>query len=134
MLSAKAIVMMQQFLLVAVSGALGSCLRHMVNVGAARLFGPAFPWGTLGVNVVGCFLMGVFIELLVRRFEGSPELRLLVATGFLGGFTTFSAFALDAADLYGRDLVGQAVSYVAASVILSLAALFVGMWLAKSLA
>lgn len=126
--------MMHQFALVAIGGALGSCLRHIVNVWSARLFGVGFPWGTLGVNILGSFLMGVFIELLMRRFEGSVELRLLVATGFLGGFTTFSAFALDTADLYGRDLPAQAFAYVAASVVLSLAALFVGMWLAKNLA
>lgn len=125
---------MHQLLLVAVGGALGSCLRHLVNIWSARLFGVGFPWGTLGVNVLGSFMMGVFIELLLRRFEGSAELRLLVATGFLGGFTTFSAFALDTADLFGRDLLAQAFSYVAASVVLSLAALFFGMWLAKSLA
>lgn len=126
--------MMHQFVLVALGGALGSCLRHLVNLGSARLFGVGFPWGTLGVNIFGSFLMGVFVELLLRRFEGSPELRLLVATGFLGGFTTFSAFALDTADLYGRGVPAQAFFYVAASVLFSLAALFAGMWLAKGLA
>lgn len=125
---------MNHFLLVAAGGALGSGLRHLVNVGAMRLWGPAFPWGTMIVNIAGCFAMGVFVEVLVRRLGGSPELRLFVATGFLGGFTTFSAFSLDAAALYGRDLLLQAAVYVLASVVLSLVALFLGMWLAKSLA
>lgn len=125
---------MYHLLLVAVGGALGSGLRHLVNLGALRLLGPAFPWGTLTVNLVGCFLMGVFVELLARRFGGSTELRLFVATGFLGGFTTFSAFSLDFAALYERGALAQAFGYVAASVVLSIAALFLGMWLAKSLA
>ena len=125
---------MQNFLLVAAGGALGSGLRHLTNVAALRLFGPAFPWGTLSVNVVGCLAMGVFVELLARRFGGSAELRLFVATGILGGYTTFSAFSLDFAVLYGRGALVQAFAYVAGSVVISIAALFLGMWLGKSLA
>src|SRR5690606_20245426 len=83
---------MYHLLLVAVGGALGSGLRHLVNLAALRLFGPGFPWGTFAVNVVGSFAMGLFVELLARRFGGSAELRLFVATGIFGGFTTFSAF------------------------------------------
>ena len=125
---------MYHLLLVAAGGALGSGLRHLTNVAALRLLGPGFPWGTLTVNVVGGLLMGVFVELLARRFGGSAELRLFVATGFLGGYTTFSAFSLDFAVLTERGALMQAFSYVAASVMLSIAALFLGMWLAKSLA
>lgn len=125
---------MYHFLLVAAGGALGSGLRHLTNVAALRLMGPGFPWGTLTVNIVGGFLMGVFVELLARRFGGSAELRLFVATGILGGYTTFSAFSLDVAVLHERGALMQAFGYVAASVVLSIAALFLGMWLAKSLA
>ena len=125
---------MQHFLLVAAGGALGSGLRHLTNVAALRLFGPGFPWGTLTVNVAGCLVMGLFVELLARRFGGSAELRLFVATGILGGYTTFSAFSLDFAVLYGRGAFAQAFLYVAGSVVVSIAALFLGMWLAKSLA
>ena len=125
---------MYHFLLVAAGGALGSGLRHLTNLAALRLLGPGFPWGTLTVNLVGGFLMGVFVELLARRFGGSAELRLFVATGFLGGYTTFSAFSLDFAVLYERGALAQAFGYVAASVVFSIAALFLGMWLAKSLA
>lgn len=125
---------MYHLLLVALGGALGSGLRHLANLAALRLFGPAFPWGTLTVNIAGGFLMGLFVELLARRFGGSAELRLFVATGLLGGFTTFSAFSLDFAVLYGRGALVQAFGYVAMSVVLAIAALFLGMWLGKSLA
>ena len=100
-----------------------------------RLLGPGFPWGTLAINVAGSFAMGVFIEILARRFGGaSNELRLFVATGILGGFTTFSSFSLDFAFLWERGAVGSALSYVVASVGASIVALFVGLWLARSFA
>ncbi len=97
----------------------------------ARILGVAFPWGTLTVNIVGGLLMGLFIELLARRFEGSPELRLFVAIGMLGGFTTFSSFSLDVAVLWERGDLAAAFFYVLASVILSIGALFFGLWLAR---
>ncbi|AGS22029.1 fluoride efflux transporter CrcB [Rhizobium etli] len=118
---------MIQALLVAVGGAIGSVLRYFVGQWALRLMGPAFPWGTLAVNVVGCFVIGVFAELVTRKFNASVELRLLLITGFLGGFTTFSAFSLDAISLFER---GEAVAggiYIAASVGLSMAAVFAGL-------
>ena len=79
----------------------------------ARAFGVAFPYGTLAVNVIGGFLMGLFIELLARRFEGSPELRLFIAIGILGGFTTFSSFSLDVAVLWERGELAIALSLYA---------------------
>jgi CrcB protein len=97
----------------------------------ARAFGVAFPYGTLAVNVIGGFLMGLFIELLARRFEGSPELRLFIAIGILGGFTTFSSFSLDVAVLWERGELAIALSYMLASVILSIGALSLGLWLAR---
>ena len=125
---------MYHVFIVALGGAIGSGLRHLTNLAALRLLGPGFPWGTLTVNIVGCFLMGVFIELLARRFGGSAELRLFVATGILGGYTTFSAFSLDFAVLTERGALAQAFLYLAASVLVSIAALFLGLWVAKSLA
>ena len=125
--------MLYQVVLVALGGAIGSSLRHLANLLALRLFGPAFPWGTLAVNLIGCFVMGIAAEVLARRFGASNELRLFVATGILGGFTTFSAFSLDVALLSGRGAIFPAFAYVAASVVLGIAALFIGMWLAKSL-
>ncbi|MBX4892525.1 fluoride efflux transporter CrcB [Rhizobium bangladeshense] len=124
---------MIQALLVAVGGAIGSLLRYFVGQWALRLMGPAFPWGTLAVNVVGCFVIGVLAELIARKFNASLELRLLLITGFLGGFTTFSAFSLDAISLFER---GEAVAggiYVAASVGLSMVAVFAGLAIMRAL-
>lgn len=125
---------MYHLVLVAAGGAVGAGLRHLVNLATLRLFGSAFPWGTLTVNVVGSLAMGLFMAWLVRRTGSSAELRLLVATGLFGGFTTFSAFSLDFAVLYERGALMQAFSYVAVSVLLSIGALFVGLWVARNLA
>lgn len=124
---------MNQLLIVAAGGAIGACLRHLTGLAALRLLGPGFPWGTLAVNIVGSFAMGVFIELLARRLEASIELRLLIATGLLGGFTTFSAFSLDAVVLWERGELASAIGYIAASVILAIGALVAGLILTRSL-
>jgi CrcB protein len=118
--------------LVAVGGAIGASLRHLVNLASLRLIGPAFPWGTMAVNIVGSLAMGVIIELLARRFNASIELRLFVATGILGGFTTFSSFSLDFAALWERGAALPALAYAIASVVGSILALFLGLWLARS--
>ncbi len=125
---------MLQILLVAIGGGIGASLRYIVNLGALRLLGVNALWGTAAINILGSFAMGLFIELLARRYVGSPELRLFVATGILGGFTTFSAFSLDFAVLFERGDLAQAFSYVAISVIISIAALFAGLYLARALA
>lgn len=123
---------MLNLVLVGVGGAVGSICRYLVGLGALRLMGPAFPWGTLIVNLVGSFLIGVLVELIVARFAASTELRLLLVTGFLGGFTTFSSFSLDAFALYERGDVLSALAYVAASLVLSLAAVAAGVVVARS--
>jgi CrcB protein len=125
---------MYHLLLVAAGGAVGASMRHLVGLAALRLIGPGFPWGTLGVNIVGSFAMGVLIELLARRVGASPELRLFVATGILGGFTTFSAFSLDVAVLWERGAHMAAAGYVAASVAGAIAALFAGLIIVRSIA
>ena len=124
---------MFQLLLVAAGGAIGASLRHLVNLASLRLAGLGFPWGTMAVNVAGCFAMGVFIELLARRFNASNELRLFIATGVLGGFTTFSAFSLDFAVLWERGAALPALAYAITSVVGSILALFLGLWLARSI-
>lgn len=125
---------MTQALLVAVGGAFGSLLRYYVGVWSLRVAGPGFPWGTLTVNLVGCFLIGVLAELITRKFGGSVELRLLLITGILGGFTTFSAFSLDALVLFERGATVAALLYVGSSVILSFAAVFGGATLVRTFA
>lgn len=125
---------MNHFLIVAAGGALGAGLRHLANVGALRLFGPNFPWGTMGINIAGSLAMGIFIEMLARRAGASNDLRLFIATGILGGFTTFSAFSLDFAVLFERGALGSALFYALTSVILSILALFAGLWLVRTFA
>jgi CrcB protein len=117
---------------VALGGAIGAALRYLTNVGAMRLFGPGFPVATLVVNVAGSFLMGVLVVVLARK--GGNHLAPFLMTGILGGFTTFSAFSLDALTLWERGQTLTAFTYVAASVILSLAAIAAGLALARSFA
>ena len=125
---------MNNVLLVAAGGAFGASARHLVGVASLRAFGSGFPYGTLIVNVVGCLLMGVFIGLLSARFQSSEALRLFVATGFLGGFTTFSAFSSDFTVLWDRGESALAIGYVAVSVLVSLGAFAAGLWLVRTVA
>lgn len=124
---------MTELLVVMIGGAIGSGLRHLANVAAMRLAGPNFPFGTLTVNLIGCFLMGVLIAVLARRSGDTQAVRLFFATGVLGGFTTFSAFSLDFATLWERGTTDIAFLYVAVSVLGSLVAVFAGLWLVRSL-
>jgi CrcB protein len=116
---------------VALGGAIGASLRYLTNVGALRLFGQGFPMGTLIVNVLGSFVMGVLVVVLAKK--GGTHLAPLLMTGILGGFTTFSAFSLDALTLWERGQHSLAFGYVAASVILSLAAIAAGLFVARNL-
>lgn len=118
---------MRLFLLACAGGAIGAGLRHLVNTGAVRLVGLGVPWGTIFVNVVGSFLMGLLVEALALRFNGSPEIRVFLATGILGGLTTFSAFSLDFAVLLQRGDAFAAAFYLIASVSISILALFAGL-------
>lgn len=115
------------YLVVFVGGGLGAALRHAVNRASLAYFGPGLPYGTLLVNVLGGFLLGVVCELFLMKGGGSQEFRLFLTTGVLGGFTTFSAFSLDAALMWQRGDYAALAFYIGASVLLSVAALFVGM-------
>lgn len=115
------------YLAVFVGGGLGAALRHAVNRASLAYLGPTFPYGTLIVNVVGGLLMGALAELFLAKGGGSQELRLFLTTGFLGGFTTFSAFSLDAALMWQRSDYVVLAAYIVGSVLLSIVALFVGM-------
>jgi CrcB protein len=121
--------------LIALGGGMGAGCRHLVNLAAVRLVGSGFPAGTLTVNVVGGFLMGTLAGWFALRHAGGGQgLRLFLTTGVLGGFTTFSAFSLDAVLLWERRAALAAGLYVAGSVVLSIAALLAGLALMRSLA
>jgi CrcB protein len=115
------------YLIVFLGAGIGGALRHGVNLAAARLFGLEFPFGTLIVNVVGSLAMGLLAGYFAYRTGLPQHYRLFLTTGILGGFTTFSAFSLDAALLVERHAYGLAAAYVAVSVAISLAALFAGL-------
>ncbi len=123
---------MRLLMLASAGGAIGSGARYLVNVGCQRWLGESFPWATFGVNVVGSLLMGIVVEVVARKLGGSPEARVFLATGILGGFTTFSAFSSDVVALIGRGELGLAVLYLGASVLLSIAALYAGLALART--
>jgi CrcB protein len=119
-------------LLVFLGGGLGAVLRHLVSRLAFAAWGAAFPAGTMIVNVAGSFVIGALVGLFAAHPAISQHARLFLTTGLLGGFTTFSAFSLDALTLYERGQAGLALAYVAASVILSLAAIAAGFFLARA--
>ena len=120
------------YLWVALGSAIGGALRHGVNRASIALLGPHLPGGTLFVNLAGGFAMGLAAGFFSLRGEGpSPGLRLFLTTGILGGFTTFSAFSLDAAQLWQRGDGALAAAYVLASVLGSIAAVFTGLALMR---
>ncbi len=122
---------MNTVIAVAIGGAVGSVLRHGVNHAAARWIGLSFPWGTFLVNAVGCFLMGVAAAFFVLRPGLSPEWRALLATGFLGGLTTFSAFTLDFTQLLGEGQIARAALYFGATLILAVLGFYLGASITK---
>ena len=115
------------YLIVFVGAGIGGALRHGVNIGATRLMGLGFPYGTLMVNIVGSFVMGLFAGYFGFRSGIPQHVRLFLTTGLLGGFTTFSSFSLDTALLIERHAYWLAAAYVAGSFAAGLIALFAGM-------
>ena len=122
---------MQHVLLVALGGGLGAACRHLVSLWTLKTFGPGFPLGTMTVNVLGSLLMGLLVGWLAARSSGDTALRLVLATGFLGGFTTFSSFSLDIVSLAERGQLGLAAFYTGISVIAGVASLFIGLSLMR---
>lgn len=125
---------MKLLLLAMCGGAIGAGLRFLVNSAFAARGLVWFPWATLTVNVVGSFLMGLVMEIVMQRANASPELRTFLATGILGGLTTFSAFSYETVQLAaagGGLLDSRAVLYVVLSVSLSLMALLAGTAVAR---
>ena len=121
------------FLLVFFGGGLGASLRHLINLTCARCIGTAFPWGTFIINITGSIVMGLIAGYLALKGEASQPWRLFLMTGILGGYTTFSAFSRDTALLYERGELMLAALYVLGSVVLSIAGLFAGLALVRSL-
>lgn len=122
------------YLIVFLGAGVGGALRHGFNLGAARLFGTGFPFGTLGVNVIGSFIMGLLAGYFAFKGEASQTWRLLLTTGVLGGFTTFSTFSLDVALLWERgDITGMTL-YLVTSVALSIGGLLAGLALVRQFA
>ena len=121
---------MSAVLWVALGGALGSVGRYGVNLGAERFAARGLPWATFTVNVLGSLLIGIVAATIMRKLPEPANLRLFLATGVLGGFTTFSAFSLDVLRLVQDGESGVAALYVSATVFLSILAVFIGFWLA----
>lgn len=118
---------------VAIGGGLGASARYGTNVLFGKLLGSGFPWHTMFENVLGCFIMGVLTELMALKFHVSQEVRAMLTTGVLGGFTTFSAFSLDFALMMEKKATVHALAYAAASVLVSLFAVFAGLYLIRTM-
>ena len=123
--------MLITILQVALGGAIGAALRFLTGVGILRLIGPGFPVAVMGVNVFGSFMMGLFVVFATQR--GVTQLNPFVMAGLLGGFTTFSAFSLEAVSLFERGAMGQALAYVVMSVVLSIGSLLLGLMIARGI-
>ena len=118
---------MLQLLVIGCGGAVGALMRYGLGLRIGLLTGSAFPWGTLFVNIVGCFLAGLLLTLFVTRIPLSDLLRNGLQIGLLGGFTTFSAFSLDTIALFGQGLWFRGLLYIVTSVIVSLLGAYLGM-------
>ena len=118
---------------IAAGGAIGAVLRYGVLAMAPLMFGTAFPYNTILVNIIGSFLMGIFVTYFTVSDSLSPELKSFLTIGLMGGFTTFSAFSLDILKMWESDQMMYAILYALVSVIFSVGAIFVGVLVAKNL-
>jgi CrcB protein len=116
---------------IAAGGAVGAVARYFVMIAVAQVMGAAFPWGTLAVNIIGSFVLGMLVEAFALVWSVSEGIRAFLVVGMLGAFTTFSTFSLDAVTLYERGALMAAALYIIASVVFSVAALFLGLALAR---
>ena len=123
---------MNTVMAIALGGALGAVARHFISHWSVVALGNGFPWGTLTVNVVGCFALGVVVEVMALVWSPAAHWRAFLTVGVLGAFTTFSAFALDISILHERGEMLQAILYVTVSVAGSIAAILAGMSLTRA--
>lgn len=105
--------MLARFVLVCFAGACGTGLRYLVGVWAGEKFGPGFPLGTLLVNLAGCFLIALILHVALNRADFSPELRVILTTGFVGGLTTYSSFNYETTKLLQTGATTMAITYLA---------------------
>lgn len=124
---------MNSLLYIALGGAIGASARHIVGQAVQKSTGTGFPMGTMSVNVLGGFLMGLLVGWLSMKADGGENWRLFLGVGLLGGFTTFSAFSLDAINLIEKKAYGPFLAYVGGSVILSILALMLGLIVMRKL-
>jgi len=117
---------------VALGGALGSVARYLTGIGAGKLFGSDFPWGTMIINILGSFLIGVLVELFALRWDLSQAARAFLTIGICGGFTTFSTFSLESYMLMNRGELLPAAAYIGVSVVASIIALAAGLQLVRA--
>lgn len=114
------------YLYIGAGGFFGAVARYALGQAVAGVWNGNYPLGTFAINLAGCFLLGWFMTLSLERLALAPHIRLGVATGFLGALTTFSTYAYEALALFERGLAGHAIAYVVASVLLGLAAVWLG--------
>lgn len=124
---------MKTVIAIAAGGAVGALARHFIERWGVMVLGYGFPWGTLTVNVIGCFTMGILIELMALSWSPSEEVRSFLTVGFLGALTTFSTFSLDIAELHGRGETMLAAGYAIITVSASIAATFAGLAIMRTI-
>lgn len=123
--------MIKAILFVGAGGLVGSVLRYLIQLFISKTFITSFPWPTFAVNIIGSFIIGILYALADEGALLSPEMRLLLATGFCGGFTTFSSFAFDNLSLLNDGHIGYSLLYIMGSVVLGVFAAYIGVWVIK---
>jgi len=123
---------MNLILSIAAGGAVGAVMRHLTILFSHNILGADFPYGTLAVNIIGSFLMGVAVTFFPITESTSPELKAFLIVGVLGGFTTFSAFSFNILNLWNDEKMVQAMMYGASSVLFSILAIFIGVMIARN--
>ncbi len=123
--------MTRAIILVGLGGALGSIFRYLTAVVVNKYFQTTFPWATFAANILGCLIIGILLGLFERHQLTNTDLKFLLITGFCGGYTTFSTFAAENMSLFQSSNTGTAFLYIAASLLVSLFAVYLGLTLTK---